>query len=404
MNHTTRRVSLFIAVLPCLLAVLVHRDVFGLAYTGIDAPAWVADTCGNTMDGWRWCLFEKHFVGYRPLTALSYAIGSLVHGTSPLGYHSFDLLLFAGLVAATQWVSRGLGASAIASSLGAALVAVHPLALEVVPVLARRGDLIATLASLVAFGAFWRGHYLAAAALTFAALAAKETSFAVLPVLGLVALMAPGSMDRPGRSRALKGLSWSLAVVPIVFLLRYGALGEWFGGYPKIEDVSTFRIVLEGYLGLVVPYSGSFDGAAGVGEELSTQGLIASMVGGGSARHRADRSSASLTQEGTSRDRPDRAELVGDPGISLRRDSKVGAALAFPVAPDARSFSGPFHGPFRFCGEARDAGGREPMAIDWRHRRRPDPCDRVGLAGADRSGGRRMERGLAAPGVFAWSV
>jgi hypothetical protein len=111
---------------------------------GADATNWVARA--NPSGDWvHWVFDRKHFVGYRPVTALTYLLNNVVTGYEAWGYRSTDLALHGvslALVLALhrRWFGRELAGAAVT----ALVVLGHPVLAEVVPHTARRSYLLAT--------------------------------------------------------------------------------------------------------------------------------------------------------------------------------------------------------------------------------------------------------------------
>ena len=56
-----------------------------------DAATWMARSAVFQPEWLRWDLATPHFIGYRPLVALSYSLNSALGGLDPLGYRVFDI-------------------------------------------------------------------------------------------------------------------------------------------------------------------------------------------------------------------------------------------------------------------------------------------------------------------------
>ncbi len=185
---------------------------------------------------------------YRPAMMLVFAGLRGVFGWEPAGYHAFDLALHA----LNAWL-LALFATAAARRVRAprpfafgvtcgAITAVHPIGVEVVPAVARNGDLLVTIWILLGLLAVlgWdpeaparhRGR-LAAFALSFAlAVATKEPGVVLLGAAWLAVVFL---RDRPPlRRRALRAAWLAVPCVPILavyFAARVRVLGDLLGGY-----------------------------------------------------------------------------------------------------------------------------------------------------------------------------
>src|SRR5262245_9499278 len=172
----------WLVLLPVCVAVFAFRALPGLQYTGTDATEWILKADLSTRAGWHHAFAEPHFVSYRPLTAISYGLDRLISGLDPAGFHRTDLVLHClnvvlAYAVATLLMRPALGVAA------ALVLAVHPLTSEVVPVLARRGDLLVTLFSLAAVWLALRRRPLLAGLCSALAFACKDVAIVLPPVL-----------------------------------------------------------------------------------------------------------------------------------------------------------------------------------------------------------------------------
>jgi Flp pilus assembly protein TadD len=170
---------------------------------------------------------------YRPLTMLSYLANARLSGV-PVGYHLVNLCLHVLVTLAVFRLAEMLLESALAATVTAALFAVHPLHTEAVTNIVGRAELLATLlvlASLLASaragrlggGAGRRWVFVSLAALV-AALLAKESALAAVPLSAIVQLWArPASR---ARERVAICLLYGLLAVAYLLLrlLLVGAL------------------------------------------------------------------------------------------------------------------------------------------------------------------------------------
>jgi protein O-mannosyl-transferase len=192
---------------------------------------------------------------YRPLTILSYLLDRAIGGVSPLVFH---LSVIVYHVLATYLVFRlgllvlaGTPVMVLGAGLGAAAFAVHPMHTESVAWGAGRSDVIACVlviaAVLVYRGEGLRptGRAIAAAALSFLAMLAKETAVAVVAILPATDLLLgrrpvsrPGTAGRAERRRRSDGAmahNMLLGYVPLLVALvgyiglRRIVLGSTFG-------------------------------------------------------------------------------------------------------------------------------------------------------------------------------
>src|SRR5262245_9197288 len=200
-----------LVLIPLCAGLFAFRQLPELWYTGNDAAGWILQTDLTTRAGWHHALAEPHFVSYRPLTALSYGVDRLISGLDPAAFQRTDLVLHLLNVLLAYLV----GSALLGSRLGvlvALVMAVHPITVEVVPVLARRGDLLVTLFSLASLWlALGRKPWLAGLCATLA-FAAKDVAVVLPAVLGVAILVANPARDASERRRlALKAFGSAAA-------------------------------------------------------------------------------------------------------------------------------------------------------------------------------------------------
>jgi len=253
-----------------LLAWALYAEVLELGFLGWDAWPLVAaaritdfsDLAGTfteeLMDG-RYT--DGHF--YRPLTNLSVALDHAMHGLSPSGYHLTDLALcVVNAVLLGALVPRLFGASfGLAATVASVLFLLHPVQLDVLPVLARRADALAlcfTIATLLAWPSDGcPGRRVLAAICALAAVAAKESGLIAVPLVLMLSVMRAGAADR---SKALRA-TWPVLLVTLLFLsVRTYVLGStgWHG-WPSL---SLARELVEPYLGIVLYPRAPLEGAS----------------------------------------------------------------------------------------------------------------------------------------------
>ena len=204
---------------------------------GADATKWVIRGSPDDPNWWRWSTQSKHFVGYRPVTALSFALNHAITGYAAFGYRATDLALHLAAGALTFAAYRGLtGDRSLFGLVPVIVLLLHPATEEVVPHVARRsynlaavfglGALVAQIHALRGARPHW-GWVLLAVELLVLALLSNEIAFVMAPVLALVAL------NRGlGRRDAAIVVSIVAIAVVIVVARRYEVLGT-FGGYSK---------------------------------------------------------------------------------------------------------------------------------------------------------------------------
>jgi hypothetical protein len=245
---TSRLSAATIQAVPLLLLIALglfsQRQVLSLELTGVDTPLllsaseWAEAEIPPAIYG---PALGDPILGinfFRPLTALSYGANLHTTGLDPLAYHLVDLALHVGVVLLLFLVARQLLPTP--ASLASALIfALHPLLVEVVPDVSRRGDVLAALLILATLLAELRGHRRLSPLLCALALLAKETGLvaALLLVWARLRLRprGPGEGARENRPSAepgnsLRGLGWILLCTLTPLLLRWIALEGW-GGY-----------------------------------------------------------------------------------------------------------------------------------------------------------------------------
>lgn len=201
---------------------------------------------------------------YRPLNRATYLLDHQVFGMEPRGFHLVNVLLQIACVLALYWLGRRLFASRAPAFLAAALLAVHPIATEVVAFVTARNNLLALLFSLACLTLFidaddrgsWARAWLSAIAF-FLGLASKEPAAMVFPVLATWIALDDGPWkERLGRARLLVP---HLALLIAYLILRAISLGGLVGTDGGATAHSTFLeragmnfFTIPAYLGLVL--------------------------------------------------------------------------------------------------------------------------------------------------------
>jgi hypothetical protein len=165
---------------------------------------------------------------YRPLRLLGHAWDARQWGLDPFGFHVHSLLMHVLNVILAFFVLRHLldPGGTTPAMLGAGLLAVHPLGVEVVGWISSRGDLYALGFGLLALGlatGWWKSRAALIAAGLAACLAtmAKESA-AILPVVAWLYVRLLSPPPRSGdTSRHLRAGPWAMAAgVAVCFVLR----------------------------------------------------------------------------------------------------------------------------------------------------------------------------------------
>lgn len=240
----------------CAGAVWPWRATLHLVPSGGDAARWLLDGAWDNPAWPEWVFLSRHFVGWRPLTALSYTVVDAIAGGTPTAHHGLDLFLFACCGAAAWAAARwGLGASPHAATVAALVTWWHPHAVHIVPFESRRSYLLAVATTLLAVAL--RARPAAAALFLGAALLCNEFAYAaVFPIFLLVS----------GRGR------WGAVGVAVLSVAaRLAVIGD-VGGYARryaavqgadgllLQRSASWREPLEGALGTLLAPVG-LDGA-----------------------------------------------------------------------------------------------------------------------------------------------
>lgn len=220
-----------------LAAVLPWWPIVDALPWGADATKWVARAALDG-DWFGWTFAHQHFVGYRPVTALSFVANHALTGHLPLGYRLTDVGLHVAGVALLIALARAwFPGSWAAPAAAAAVLLAHPAVEEVVPFPARRSYLLATdlgLLGLLAHHAALRAGRERAAllfgaatgGLALLAVTSNEVAYVFVPLIVLRTLS-----ERP---RALVGVAGpTVAAAALAVGLRASVPGGGVGGYQK---------------------------------------------------------------------------------------------------------------------------------------------------------------------------
>ncbi len=225
---------------------LAYRFVLDLELVGWDsypilAASHPADLSTTLFDRWMGGRYPRGDF-YRPLSTLSFALDRALWDLVPRGFQRTNLLTLLFATGCSYGLARAWLGHSVAAGVAALCFALHPAQLEVVPVAARRSDLLA--AGLMA-AALWaqpleprgsRARLVLGAGLALLASAAKETGVAVLPaIVALHAGLAPQARGRLGF--ALTRSLPAIAAVAGFLVLRTWVLGG-LGGHPGSDTLS----------------------------------------------------------------------------------------------------------------------------------------------------------------------
>jgi len=246
MSEPTRRWSYALGALV-VLAVGCWPYWVNLQYgpMGGDSVEWVVRGATDRPDWSEWTFRSQHLAGYRPVAALSYSLNYLISGFAPVSYRLLDIALHVAVAllipALYRRIARGL--PAWGGWLAGALFHAHPLAEQVVPILARRSYSLATLLSICALIVAWDGlarsaprirTSILAALLLAGALLSNETAFVTAAViLALPFLVRDLRLDRV----VVAHVGFPLLACALVAVVRWWIVGG-LGGY---AEGSVFR-------------------------------------------------------------------------------------------------------------------------------------------------------------------
>lgn len=227
-----------------------------------DGALWILRGLPTNPEWASWVFGSKHFVGYRPLTALSYTLNAVVAGFAPWAYRLTDLVVHVLCILLVYALYRRLAPALPrwGGAVAAGVFAAHPVVAEVVPHLARRSYSLATMFSLAALvvaagglagiRAPW-GRNALTALLAFCALLSNEVAYMTVPVLLLVAARE-GRREGRGWGAVAGACSGALVAFAAALSLRLlvaGGIGGYATGVDRGERVlpiaaATWRTLL----------------------------------------------------------------------------------------------------------------------------------------------------------------
>ena len=249
MSRAPRSLALTALASTLLVAVLVAGALPFAAYLPYwpmttDGTLWVSRGALTSPDWWSWDLFSNHFIGYRPVTALSFTLDYLVGGFAAWPYRLTNMLLHGLTGLAVYLAFRALhGPSGRwAGCLAAAVLLAHPVCEEVVPLLARRSYILCALFSAAAVPFLvdacrdgrWRSRPAAlCAAMVALAIFSNEEGYILVVALPLLALFLRADGQRTWLVRIRPAALIILGAV-LALAAKLAATGE-LGGYGSSE-------------------------------------------------------------------------------------------------------------------------------------------------------------------------
>ena len=228
---------------------------------------------------------------YRPVLSLLFAVDHGLWGLWVPGYHFTTLLVFAAAALSVHRLAlRALGPAANAAALVAlAFFVCHPVHATVLPVAARRADLLsvlfmsAALASQIGWADERRSRPILAAAFAGLALLSKESAFLLPLLMWLVAFLSVRATSTARRAyRATMSVTPTVIVVAAVLAARWLVLGAIVGDRPTLQS----GLVLASWqmLGKVLRASLEWGSAPGtIGVSMIATGLFAVAVASANA-------------------------------------------------------------------------------------------------------------------------
>ena len=170
---------------------------------------------------------------YRPLVSASFALDEALWGLDPFGYQLTGALLFSGLLlalAALGWRLGGCRARWLAVLVPLVFLA-SPTYYEVVPVPARRADLMCGLFAVLAVVLVLGERAAGAGVASLLAVLSKESGYVTPPLVLAAAWLFAEASSPAGRLRRAAGLAWpAFGLAAAALAARWWLLGG-LGGH-----------------------------------------------------------------------------------------------------------------------------------------------------------------------------
>lgn len=133
-----------------LITFLAYKNILRYYFTGLDSLNLIEEGRFQSLSDVMKLFFRpmtQEFAWYRPLAELSYGIDYFIWGLNPFGFQLMQLLLHISVSILIFFFARFLlnGKDDISAWLCALIFSLHPIHIEVIPVTARRNDMIITL-------------------------------------------------------------------------------------------------------------------------------------------------------------------------------------------------------------------------------------------------------------------
>ncbi len=175
---------------------------------------------------------------YRPVVMLQFTALRAVFGWNPVGYQLWGIALHLGAVSLLFLLARSWGMRLNAAIASAAIFALHPLGVEVVPAVARNIDSLLTVLVLGMLLAFKNGRGRWAIVLGLLAVCTKETAVAALPA-GVLAAWWTGPKAQRTRVTLETIGAWIVGVA--AYLVARSHVLSGLGGYHDAHDTITLK-------------------------------------------------------------------------------------------------------------------------------------------------------------------
>ena len=267
--------------LAAALAVWPYLSTLGHGPMALDSVFWLVRGSPDSEGWWHWALGSAHFIGYRPVGALSFTLLGAAGDGTPI-QRCFDLALHVvnGLLIFAV-ARRAVRLPAWAALLAACTFLWHPVTEDVVPWLARRHYALATAFSLgtlllLGGGRPSRGRALAAGGCLGAALLSNEVAYVTALALPAWAWATAARGPRRGRDALLACLP-AAAVGALALGIRTLVLGG-MGGYPAAAGPERIAQVIAAFWRDLVAFAPVY-GAQPEQPRLALLGLAALGVG-----------------------------------------------------------------------------------------------------------------------------
>jgi hypothetical protein len=215
-----------------------------------DAALWILRGMPTNPEWATWVFGSKHFVGYRPVAAVSYSVDYVLGGLAAWPYRLTDLGLHAlcGLLVYALYRRLVPNLPNWGGLLASAIFLAHPLVSEVVPHLARRSYSLATAFALAALcvGTFPRPAFggqrsrqewlrsIPVGLLLAAAVLSNEIAIMTVPIFVVVTWQMKRGSGEGWREIGIAS-AIPLAAVAGALLCRVAVVGG-FGGYAAVTD------------------------------------------------------------------------------------------------------------------------------------------------------------------------